>query len=269
MSASKSIFAKIGTKIASLSPKGKIILVIAAVFIISGGATAIFIANSRYDADDVSMSDSITVKNKKTDDTSSSETSDATSESKNQSSEDESAKESDQKTSKDDDADDSKTSKKDSEKTAKSASSDDETDKPHAIRNSSSKSASSESSSSNSSSSTDSSSSTSTTPTADYNLNDQFVAGYVELALNTLDEAGECVASGTKSFFGVTKFTGSTDDLRLAVWSQYVTYVETNGYTLDCGGLGASQMTWDEAVAQGIALDEAKCAEYGLSCDRR
>lgn len=70
-----------------------------------------------------------------------------------------------------------------------------------------------------------------------------------------------------KQFFGVAKFTGSTADLDLAVMPQYIAYAEAHGYPYG-GGMDAMGLTWEDAVRNGTALDEAKCAQYGLSCGR-
>lgn len=108
------------------------------------------------------------------------------------------------------------------------------------------------------------------TPTKkpDYNLNDKYVAGYVEYALNTKLDGDNCVVVNTKNFFGVTKFTGVGNDLYTATYPQYLAYMNERGYIQECGGMGSAPMTWEDAIAQGIALDEAKCVKYGLSCGR-
>ncbi len=102
----------------------------------------------------------------------------------------------------------------------------------------------------------------------DYNLNDKYVASYVTLAFSKQDENGEWYVAEEKRFFGVTKFTGSTADLYIAVMPQYIEYAKAHGYPTDGGGMGAIGLTWDDAVRDGIALDEAKCAQYRLSCGR-
>ena len=105
----------------------------------------------------------------------------------------------------------------------------------------------------------------------DYNLNDKYVVGATTYAFYTYDSnAGQCSLAEEKSFFGVAKFTGTSNDL----WadshgSQYVAYADSKGYDMvHCGGMGAAIMSWQDAISQGIALDEAKCAQYGLSCGR-
>lgn len=101
----------------------------------------------------------------------------------------------------------------------------------------------------------------------DYNLNDRYVAGYITLAFSKQDETGEWYIAEEKQFFGVTKFTGSSADLYIAVIPQYVAYAEAHGYPHD-GGMGAISLTWEDAIRNGTALDETKCAQYGLSCGR-
>lgn len=105
----------------------------------------------------------------------------------------------------------------------------------------------------------------------DYNLNDKYVVGGRTYAFNTYDQnTGECKLAEEKSFFGVAKFQGQYNDLWTGShYSQYVAYAKSKGYDLDhCGGMGSAPMSWQDAISQGIALDEAKCAQYGLSCGR-
>lgn len=105
----------------------------------------------------------------------------------------------------------------------------------------------------------------------DYNLNDRYVVGSSTYAFYTYDDTtSQCSLAEEKSFFGIAKFAGTSNDL----WSgshsgQYAAYAKSKGYdTAHCGGMGAAMMSWEEAVSQGIALDEAKCSQYGLSCGR-
>ena len=105
----------------------------------------------------------------------------------------------------------------------------------------------------------------------DYNLNDRYVVGSSTYAFYTYDDAtSQCSLAEEKSFFGIAKFAGTSNDL----WSgshnsQYAAYAKSKGYdTAHCGGMGAAIMSWQDAISQGIALDEAKCAQYGLSCGR-
>lgn len=105
----------------------------------------------------------------------------------------------------------------------------------------------------------------------DYNLNDKYVVGSTTYAFYAYDsDAGQCSLAEEKSFFGIAKFAGTSNDL----WSgshssQYAAYAKSKGYdTTHCGGMGAAMMSWEEAVSQGIALDEVKCSQYGLSCGR-
>lgn len=105
----------------------------------------------------------------------------------------------------------------------------------------------------------------------DYNLNDKYVVGSSTYAFNTYDQnTGECKLAEEKSFFGVAKFQGQYSDLWTGShYSQYVAYAKSKGYDLDhCGGMGSAPMSWQDAISQGIALDEAKCAQYRLSCGR-
>lgn len=105
----------------------------------------------------------------------------------------------------------------------------------------------------------------------DYNLNDRYVVGSSTYAFYTYDDTtSQCSLAEEKSFFGIAKFVGTSNDL----WSgshssQYAAYAKSKGYdTAHCGGMGAAMMSWEEAISRGIALDEAKCAQYGLSCGR-
>ena len=105
----------------------------------------------------------------------------------------------------------------------------------------------------------------------DYNLNDKYVVGSRTYTFNTYDQnTGECKLAEEKSFFGVAKFQGQYSDLWTGShYSQYVAYAKLKGYDLDhCGGMGSAPMSWQDAISQGIALDEAKCSQYGLSCGR-
>ncbi len=105
----------------------------------------------------------------------------------------------------------------------------------------------------------------------DYNLNDKYVAGSTTYAFYTYDSgAGQCSLAEEKSFFGVARFTGTSNDLWAGSHgSQYVAYANSKGYdTTHCGGMGAAIMSWQDAISRGIALDEAKCTQYGLSCGR-
>lgn len=101
----------------------------------------------------------------------------------------------------------------------------------------------------------------------DYNLNDRYVAGYITLAFSKQDETGEWYVAEEKQFFGITKFTGSSADLITAVMPQYIAYAKARGYPYG-GGMGAISITWEDAIQNGTALDEAKCTQYGLSCGR-
>ncbi len=112
---------------------------------------------------------------------------------------------------------------------------------------------------------------TQSTKKSDYNLNDKYVVGSNTYAFYTYDDStSQCSLAEEKSFFGIAKFAGTSNDL----WSgshssQYATYAKSKGYdTAHCGGMGAAMMSWEEAVSQGIALDEAKCSQYGLNCGR-
>jgi len=104
-----------------------------------------------------------------------------------------------------------------------------------------------------------------------YNLNDRYVVGSSTYAFYTYDDTtDQCSLAEEKSFFGIAKFAGTSNDL----WSgshssQYAAYAKSKGYdTAHCGGMGAAIMSWQDAISQGLALDEAKCAQYGLSCGR-
>lgn len=104
----------------------------------------------------------------------------------------------------------------------------------------------------------------------DYNLNDKYVAGTKSYLFWILDENGQCAVAEEKSFFGVAKFTGQGDDLwNATMGKQYMNYASSKGYnTMDCLGMGSAPITWEAVVNAGLALDEAKCAQYGLSCGR-
>ncbi len=105
----------------------------------------------------------------------------------------------------------------------------------------------------------------------DYNLNDRYVVGSSTYAFYTYDDTtSQCSLAEEKSFFGIAKFAGTSNDL----WSgshssQYAAYAKSKGYdTAHCGGMGAAIMSWQDAISQGLALDEAKCAQHSLSCGR-
>lgn len=104
----------------------------------------------------------------------------------------------------------------------------------------------------------------------DYNLNDKYVAGSRSYPFWILDENGQCSVAEEKSFFGIAKFTGQGDDLwNATMGKQYMNYASSKGYnTMDCLGMGSAPITWEAVVNAGLALDEAKCAQYGLSCGR-
>ncbi len=104
----------------------------------------------------------------------------------------------------------------------------------------------------------------------DYNLNDKYMAGTKSYLFWILDENGQCAVAEEKSFFGVAKFTGQGDDLWNATMGrQYMNYASSKGYnTMDCLGMGSAPITWEAVVSAGLALDEAKCAQYSLSCGR-
>ncbi len=103
----------------------------------------------------------------------------------------------------------------------------------------------------------------------DYNLNDKYVVGnygYVFYIFNASTQ--QCSVAEEKSFFAVVKFSGG-NELFSATYPQYRAYAESKGYDLDhCGGMGSAPVTWEAVVEAGLALDEAKCAQYGLSCGR-
>lgn len=104
----------------------------------------------------------------------------------------------------------------------------------------------------------------------DYNLNDKYMAGTKSYLFWILDENGQCTVAEEKSFFGVAKFTGQGDDLwNATMGKQYMNYANSKGYnTMDCLGMGSAPITWEAVVSAGLALDEAKCDQYGLSCGR-
>lgn len=104
----------------------------------------------------------------------------------------------------------------------------------------------------------------------DYNLNDKYMAGSRSYPFWVLDENGQCSIAEEKSFFGIAKFTGKGDDLwNATMGQQYFNYANSKGYNVkDCLGMGSAPVTWEAVVSAGLALDEAKCAQYGLSCGR-
>lgn len=106
----------------------------------------------------------------------------------------------------------------------------------------------------------------------DYNLNDKYVAGYETYPLYTYDPNGpdlqQCTKVEEKSFFAVVKFSGGGELFR-ATWPKYLEYAKSKGYnTYECLGAGSAPTTWEAVVEAGLALDEAKCQQYGLSCGR-
>ncbi len=106
----------------------------------------------------------------------------------------------------------------------------------------------------------------------DYNLNDRYVAGYYTYPFYIYDPNGldlqQCTKVEEKSYFAVVKFSGG-GELFKATWPKYLEYAQAKGYnTYECLGMGSSPSTWETVVSEGLALDEAKCAQYGLSCGR-
>lgn len=106
----------------------------------------------------------------------------------------------------------------------------------------------------------------------DYNLNDRYVAGYETYPFYTYDPNGpdlqQCTKVEEKSFFAVVKFSGGGELFR-ATWPKYLEYAKSKGYnTYECLGMGSAPTTWEAVVEAGLALDEAKCQQYGLSCGR-
>lgn len=106
----------------------------------------------------------------------------------------------------------------------------------------------------------------------DYNLNDRYVAGYETYPFYTYDPNGpdlqQCTKVEEKSFFAVVKFSGGGELFR-ATCPKYLEYAKSKGYnTYECLGMGSAPTTWEAVVEAGLALDEAKCQQYGLSCGR-
>ena len=102
------------------------------------------------------------------------------------------------------------------------------------------------------------------TPSADYNLNDKYIYQYIAVPFYT-DDTYTTVAE-EKYFFGIERFAGYTPSCG-TISSQVFEYAQRMGY-VSGNGCGATPLTWESAVANGIAVDEAVCARFGLSCGR-
>ena len=102
------------------------------------------------------------------------------------------------------------------------------------------------------------------TPSADYNLNDKYIYQYIAVPFYT-DDTYTTVAE-EKYFFGIERFAGYTPSCG-AISSQVSEYAQRMGY-VSGNGCGAAPLTWESAVANGTAVDEAVCARFGLSCGR-
>ena len=102
------------------------------------------------------------------------------------------------------------------------------------------------------------------TPRADYNLNDKYIYQYIAVPFYT-DDTYTTVAE-EKYFFGIERFAGYTPSCG-TISSQVFEYAQKMGY-VSGQGCGAAPLTWESAVANGTAVDEAVCARFGLSCGR-
>ena len=102
------------------------------------------------------------------------------------------------------------------------------------------------------------------TPSADYNLNDKYIYQYIAVPFYT-DDTYTTVAE-EKYFFGIERFAGYTPSCE-TISSQVFEYAQRMGY-VSGNGCGAAPLTWESAVANGTAVDEAVCARFGLSCGR-
>ncbi len=102
------------------------------------------------------------------------------------------------------------------------------------------------------------------TPSADYNLNDKYIYQYIAVPFYT-DDTYTTVAE-EKYFFGIERFAGYTPSCE-TISSQVFEYAQRMGY-VSGQGCGAAPLTWESAVANGTAVDEAVCARFGLSCGR-
>lgn len=106
----------------------------------------------------------------------------------------------------------------------------------------------------------------------DYNLNDRYLASKREWIYNDCDKEG-WPEIGRHTFVTVVKYKGTILDLLNAQDVQVKAYRDKMGYPNGsemCGGIGGVETagTWEEAQANGVALDETKCKQYGLSCGR-
>lgn len=106
----------------------------------------------------------------------------------------------------------------------------------------------------------------------DYNLNDKYLAGKKVEVYQDCEKEG-WPEIGRYTFVTVVKYNGTILDLLNAQSDQSTAYARKMGYpegSWMCGGAGSIETagTWEDAQANGVALDEAKCAEYGLSCGR-
>lgn len=106
----------------------------------------------------------------------------------------------------------------------------------------------------------------------DYNLNDRYLASKREWIYQDCDKE-DWPEIGRHTFVTVVKYKGTILDLLNAQSDQSVAYARKMGYpegSWMCGGVGGVETagTWEEAQANGVALDETKCKQYGLSCGR-
>lgn len=106
----------------------------------------------------------------------------------------------------------------------------------------------------------------------DYNLNDRYLASRNVEIYQDCDKEG-WPEIGRQTFVTVVKYNGTVLDLLNAQSDQSIAYARKMGYpegSWMCGGAGGIETagTWEDAQANGVALDEAKCAQYGLSCGR-
>lgn len=104
-------------------------------------------------------------------------------------------------------------------------------------------------------------------PTADYNLNDRYLVSSLMVDFYAAEDTACSSIVESRHFLSVVRFNGSSSSADEATVKRAQNYASNNGYIL-CGGMGASYITWDQAVQRGIALDEVKCNQHGLSCGR-
>lgn len=101
---------------------------------------------------------------------------------------------------------------------------------------------------------------------ADYNLNDRYVIDNFGFPMYE-DDGTYSNTIEVKYFIGIEKFDGSSCCGLPDAIPKAEQYAKAHGYVTG-DGVGCIPVTWGDVVSQGKALDESKCAQYGLDCGR-